>query len=150
KEKPEKEKPLKAKEFTLYNAGIYDNKEILKLDWQTYKPFVSQLFSLRPEEHKIHGFTADGYIGTFSAFVWNYPEQKNLIIDREYVSTLHTVLGGKAGDKFYVVAPVTAMSFMEDAIKIENTNYVFLKVPLSVLKALIERVEAGSLKQPSS
>src|SRR5690606_33928370 len=33
KEKPEKEKPLKAKEFTLYNAGIYDNKEILKLDW---------------------------------------------------------------------------------------------------------------------
>lgn len=150
KEKPEKEKPLKAKEFTLYNAGIYDNKEILNLDWQTYKPFVSQLFSLRPEEHKIHGFTADGYIGTFSAFVWNYPEQKNLIIDREYVSTLHTVLGGKAGDKFYVVAPVTAMSFMEDEIKIENTSYVFLKVPLSVLKALIERGEAGSLKQPSS
>jgi len=150
KEKPVKEKPLKAKEFTIYNAGIYDNKEILNLDWQTYKPFVSQLFSLRPEEHKIHGFTADGYIGTFSAFVWNYPEQKNLIIDREYVSTLHTVLGGKAGDKFYVVAPVTAMSFMEDEIKIENTNYVFLKVPLSVLKALIERGEAGSLKQPSS
>lgn len=150
KEKPEKEKPLKAKEFTLYNAGIYDNKEILNLDWQTYKPFVSQLFSLRPEEHKIHGFNADGYIGTFSAFVWNYPEQKNLIIDREYVSTLHTVLGGKAGDKFYVVAPVTAMSFMEDEIKIENTTYVFLKVPLSVLKALIERGEAGSLKQPAS
>jgi len=150
KEKPEKEKPIKAKEFTLYNAGIYDNKEILNLDWQTYKPFVSQLFSLRPEEHKIHGFTADGYIGTFSAFVWNYPEQKNLIIDREYVSTLHTVLGGKAGDKFYVVAPVTAMSFMEDEIKIENTSYIFLKVPLSVLKALIERGEAGSLKQPSN
>ncbi|MFA3784226.1 site-specific DNA-methyltransferase [Melioribacteraceae bacterium 4301-Me] len=150
KEKPEKEKPLKAKEFTLYNAGIYDNKEILNLDWQTYKPFVSQLFGLRPEEHKIHGFTADGYIGTYSAFVWNYPEQKNLIIDREYVSTLHTVLGGKAGDKFFVVAPVTAMSFMEDEIKIENTSYVFLKVPLSVLKALIERGEAGSLKQPST
>ena len=82
--------------------------------------------------------------------MWNYPEQKNLIIDREYVSTLHTVLGGKAGDKFYVVAPVTAMSFMEDEIKIENTSYVFLKVPLSVLKALIERGEAGSLKQPTS
>ncbi|MCX6170943.1 MAG: site-specific DNA-methyltransferase [Ignavibacteriales bacterium] len=150
KVKPDKEKPLKAKEFTLYNAGIYDNNEILNLDWQTYKPFVSQLFSLRPEEHKIHGFIADGYIGTFSAFVWNYPEQKNLIIDREYVSTLHTVLGGKAGDKFYVVAPVTAMSFMEDEIKIENTSYVFLKVPLSVLRALIERGEAGSLKQPTS
>lgn len=150
KEKPEKEKPLNAKEFTLYNAGIYDNKEILNLEWSTYKPFVSQLFSLRPEEHKIHGFTADGYIGTYDAFIWNYPEQKNLVIDREYVSTLHTVLGGKASDRFYIVAPVTAMAFMEDEIKIENTSYVFLKVPLSVLKALIERGEAGSLKQPAS
>ena len=66
----------------------------------------------------------------------NYPEQKNLIIDREYVSTLHTVLGGKAGDKFYVVAPVTAMSFMEDEIKIENTSYVFFKSPSFRIKSI--------------
>ncbi|MBD3341190.1 MAG: hypothetical protein GF353_18940, partial [Candidatus Lokiarchaeota archaeon] len=33
KEKPEKEQPLHAKEFTLYNAGIYDNKKILEMDW---------------------------------------------------------------------------------------------------------------------
>ncbi|MCK4830085.1 site-specific DNA-methyltransferase, partial [bacterium] len=79
KEKTEKEKPLKAKEFTLYNAGIYDNKQILNMDWEHYKPFVTQLFGLRPEPHKIHGFTANGYIGIHSAYIWDYPNQKNLI-----------------------------------------------------------------------
>ncbi|MDX9712490.1 MAG: site-specific DNA-methyltransferase [Ignavibacteriaceae bacterium] len=150
KEKRDKGKKLGAREFTLYNAGIYDNREILNLNWSTYKPFVSQLFGLRNEEHKIHGFIADGYIGTYSAYVWNYPEHKNLTLDTEYVKTLHTVLGNKAGEKFYVIAPVTAMAFMEDEVKFGDTNYVFLKVPLSVLKALIEKGEPGSLRQPTS
>jgi len=150
KERTEKEKPLKAKEFTLYNAGIYDNKQILNMDWENYKPFVTQLFGLRHEPHKIHGFTADGYIGIHSAYIWDYPNQKNLILDTGYVKTLHTVLGGKAGNKFYVMAPVLSMGFMEDEIPIDGTTYVFLKVPLSVLMALIEKGEPGSLKQPVS
>lgn len=150
KEKPEKEQPLHAKEFTLYNAGIYDNKKILELDWDHYKPFVMQLFGVRSEEHKIHGHIADGFIGVHSAYIWNYPEQKNLVLDREYVTTLHQVLGGKAGAKFYVVAPILSMGFMEDEIKLDDTTYVFLKVPLSVLMALIEKGEPGSLKQPVS
>jgi len=150
KEKTEKEKPLKAREFTLYNAGIYDNKQILNMDWEHYKPFVTQLFGMRPEPHKIHGFMADGYIGIHSAYIWDYPNQKNLVLDTGYVKTLHTVLGGKAGNKFYVIAPILSMGFMEDEIPINETTYVFLKVPLSVLIALIEKGEPGSLKQPVS
>ncbi len=150
KEKTEKEKPLKAKEFTLYNAGIYDNKQILNMDWVHYKPFVTQLFGVRPEPHKIHGFMADGYIGIHSVYIWDYPNQKNLVLDTGYVKTLHTVLGGKAGNKFYVIAPILSMGFMEDEIPINGTTYVFLKVPLSVLMALIEKGEPGSLKQPVS
>jgi len=150
KEKAEKEKPLKAREFTLYNAGIYDNKQILNMEWEHYKPFVTQLFGLRPETHKIHGFTADGYIGIHSAYIWDYPNQKDLILDTGYVKTLHTVLGGRAGNKFYVIAPVLSMGFMEDEIPIDGTTYVFLKVPLSILMALIEKGEPGSLKQPVS
>ncbi|MDO9464029.1 MAG: site-specific DNA-methyltransferase [bacterium] len=150
KEKTEKEKSLKAKEFTLYNAGIYDNKKILDLPWDRYKPFVMQLFGVRAESHKIHGFEADGYIGVHPAFIWDYPNQKNLVLDQGYVKTLHNVLGGRAGSKFYVVAPITGMAFMEDEIVISKTTYVFLKVPLSVLKALIEKGEPGSIKQPVS
>jgi len=150
KEKTEKENPLKAKEFALFHAGVYDAKAILNLDWEQYKPFVAQLFGLRSEKHKIHGFEADGYMGVHSAFIWDYPNQKNLVLDREYINTLHTVLGGKAGGRFYVIAPVSSMGFMEDEIEFDNTTYVLLKVPLSVLKALIEKGDPGSVKQPTS
>jgi len=150
KEKTEKEKPLKAKEFTLFHAGVYDAKAILNLDWEQYEPFVAQLFGVRTEKHKIHGFEADGYIGVHSAFIWDYPNQKNLVLDREYIKTLHTVLGGRAGGRFYVIAPVSSMGFMEDEIDLDNTTYVLLKVPLSVLKALIEKGDPGSVKQPVS
>jgi len=150
KEKTEKEKPLKAKEFTLFSAGVYDAKAILQLDWTQYKPFVAQLFSVRMEKHKIHGFDADGYIGVYSAFIWDYPNQKKLLLDREYIKTLHTVLGGRAGGRFYVIAPISAMGFMEDEIELDNTTYVLLKVPLSVLKALIEKGAPGSIRQPVS
>jgi len=150
KEKTEKEKPLKAKKLTLFHAGVYDAKAILDLDWDQYKPFVAQLFGVRQEKHKIHGFEADGYIGVHSAFIWDYPNQKNLVLDREYVKTLHTVLGGRAGGRFYVIAPVSSMGFMEDEIELDDTTYVLLKVPLSVLKALIEKGDPGSVKQPAS
>ena len=150
KDKTEKEKPLKAKEFTLFSAGVYDAKAILRLDWTQYKPFVAQLFSVRMEKHKIHGFDADGYIGVHSAFIWDYPNQRNLLLDHEYIKTLHTVLGGRAGGRFYVIAPISAMGFMEDEIELDNTTYVLLKVPLSVLKALIEKGDPGSIRQPVS
>jgi len=150
KERTEKEKPLKAKEFTLFHAGVYDAKAILDLDWEQYKPFVAQLFGVRQERHKIHGFKADGYIGGHSAFIWDYPNQKSLLLDREYINTLHTVLGGRAGGRFYVIAPISSMGFMEDEIELDDTTYVLLKVPLSVLKALIEKGDPGSVKQPAS
>jgi DNA modification methylase len=150
KEKTEKVKPFKAREFTLFHAGVYDAKAILDLDWKQYKPFVAQLFSVRQDRHKIHGFEADGYIGVHSAFIWDYPNQKNHLLDHGYIKSLHTVLGGKAGSRFYVIAPISSMGFMEDEIELDSTTYVLLKVPLSVLKALIEKGDPGSLKQPVS
>ncbi|MGD9973209.1 MAG: site-specific DNA-methyltransferase [Desulfatirhabdiaceae bacterium] len=148
KEKREKDKPLPAQEFTLFHAGIYDKSRMMNMHWDQYKLFVSQLFGMRIEPHAIFGFMADGYIGVHSAVIWNYPDHKDMVLDRGYVQSLHDVLNGRAGGRFYVIAPVVAMHFMEDEITIGDTTYVFLKVPLSVLKAIIERGETGSLKQP--
>jgi len=150
KEKTEKEQPLKAKEFSLYHAGIYDQQLINALDWEKYHPFVAQLFGVRLNQYKIYGFYVDGYIGTYPAYIWPYPKYKNHILDQEYVKGLHKSLGGRAGERLYVIAPVSSMGFMEDEITIRKTTYVFLKVPLSVLMALIERGEPGALKQPVS
>jgi DNA modification methylase len=150
KTKTEEPQPLKAKNFNLYHAGIYDNQLILQMDWVQYKPFVAQLFDVRLDEHKIHSFLADGYIGVYPVFIWDYPNQKNLLIDEDYVKTLHEVLNGRAGDKMYIIAPISSLGFMQDEIVYENTTYVFLKVPLSVLMALIYNGEPGALKQPTS
>lgn len=150
KEQKEKEQPLKAKEFSLYHAGIYDQALIHDLEWKAYYQFVAQLFGVRLDEHKIYGFYVDGYIGTYPAFIWPYSLQKEHILDKEYVSGLHKSLGGRAGERLYIIAPVCSMGFMEDEITISKTTYVFLKVPLSVLMALIEKGEPGALRQPVS
>ena len=148
KEKVEEPKPLKARRFKLLNAGIYDNELILKMDWEQYRLFVAQLFNVRLSPHKIRGFMADGYIGPNSAYIWNYPDKKELEIDEGYVDDLHKALGGKGGNKFYIITPINAMRFMQDEIKKGDTKYIFLKVPLSILVALIQKKRPGALKQP--
>ena len=150
KDKDEKPQPLKAKEFALYNAGIYDNKMILDMPWEQYKPFVATLFDLRESPHKTRGFDFDGYIGVHSAFIWNYPQEKKLVIDEGYVKDLHGILDGRAGDKVYVIAPICSMGFMQDEIQEGETIYVFLKVPLSILMNLIRKGEPCALRQPVS
>lgn len=150
KAKPPKSEPLKAKTFVLYNAGVYDKENILNLHWDQYKEFVMKLFEVRKNEHNINGFAVEGYIGVHSAYIWNYPEKKNIAIDEDYVIELHNYLRGKAGERFYVIAPTQSISFMQDEIKLGDTVYTFLKVPVSVLIRLIQSGELGSFKQPKS
>lgn len=150
KSKPPKGEPLKAKTFILYNAGVYDKENILNLHWAQYKEFVMKLFEVRKNEHSINGFKVDGYIGVHSAFLWNYPEKKKVAIDEEYVKELHSYLKGKAGERFYVIAPGQSINFMQDEIKLGDTVYTLLKVPVSVLIRLIQSGELSSFKQPKS
>jgi len=141
---------LKAKSFVLYNAGVYDKENILNLHWEQYRDFVMKLFEVRKNEHSINGFKVDGYIGVHSAYLWNYPEKKKVAIDEEYVKNLHSYLKGKGGERFYVIAPGQSINFMQDEIKLGDTIYTFLKVPVSVLIRLIQSGELSSFKQPKS
>lgn len=149
KDKPDKERPLPAKEFALYRAGVYDMATIKALPWTDYRPFVLKLFGVREHPHARYGFHLDGYIGTHSALLWNYPDHKTFTLDYGYVDDLHRTLRGKSGERFYVIAPVVAMAFAEDEVTRGETTYVFLKVPLSVLLRLIERKVPAALKQPA-
>jgi DNA modification methylase len=149
KEKPEKEKPLPPKEFALYRAGFYDMAAIKEMPWTDYRPFVLKLFGVREDPHKRYGLQLDGYIGTHSALIWNYPDFPSLTLDHGYVEDLHNVLRGKPGERFYIIAPVVAMDFAEDEVTHSQTTYVFLKVPLSVLLRLIESHEPAAFKQPA-
>jgi site-specific DNA-methyltransferase (adenine-specific)/adenine-specific DNA-methyltransferase len=119
------------------------------MPWAEYRPFVLKLFQVREHEHQIRGFRCDGYVGVHSAFVWNYPDFKKLTIDYDYVKCLHETLGGNAGERFYVIAPIVSMGFAEDEYAVGDTTYVFLKVPISILMRLLQSGETGALKQPA-
>ena len=149
KDKAENEYPLPAKEFALYRAGVYDMATIKALPWTDYQPFVLKLFGVREHPHARYGFHLDGYIGTHSALLWNYPDHKTFTLDYGYVDDLHRTVRGKPGERFYIIAPVVAMAFAEDEVTRGETTYVFLKVPLSVLLRLIERKAPAALKQPA-
>jgi len=149
KDKPEKEQPLPVKEFALFRAGVYDMAAIKGLAWVDYRPFVLKLFGVREHPHARYGFALDGYIGTHSVLLWNYPDHPELTLDYGYVEDLHRTLRGKPGERFYVIAPVVAMAFAEDEVTQGDTTYVFLKVPLSVLLRLIEKGAPAALLQPS-
>jgi DNA modification methylase len=149
KDKPEKEQPLQAKAFALYRAGVYDMAGIRSLSWNDYRPFVLKLFGVREQVHQRYGLTLDGYLGTHPALVWNYPDHRTLTLDYGYVEDLHKTLRGKAGERFYVIAPVVAMSFAEDEVTRDGSTYIFLKVPLSVLLRLMENKQPAALKQPA-
>src|SRR4030042_4274594 len=149
KSKAEKEKPLPAKDFALYRAGVYDMAAIKEMPWVKYRPFVLKLFSVREHPHNRYGFPLDGYVNTHSTLVWNYPDHKKLTLDYGYVDDLHRTLRGRPGERFYVIAPVVAMAFAEDEVVRDDTTYVFLKVPMSVLLRLIEKKEPAALKQPT-
>lgn len=146
----EPSKPLKARHFALLNAGVYDRARVRELDWAAYKPFVMQLFGVRDDPHPIHAFQADGYIGTDAVHIWNYPDHRNLTLDEGYIESLHQTMRGHGGDRFYVIAPVSALDFMTDELRYGNTRYIVLKVPESVLSRLLSSRQPGALKQPMS
>lgn len=150
KDKAVKDKPLPAKEFALYRAGVYDMEAIKGLPWVDYRPFVLKLFGVREHPHTRYGLALDGYIGTHSVLLWNYPDFPMLTLDYAYVDDLHRTLRGKPGERFYVIAPVISMDFAEDEVTRGDTTYVFLKVPVSVLRRLIEKGVPAALKQPTS
>ncbi len=150
KDKAAKDKPLPAKEFALYRAGVYDMETIKGLPWVDYRPFVLKLFGVREHPHTRYGLALDGYIGTHSVLLWNYPDFPALTLDHAYVDDLHRTLRGKTAERFYVIAPVISMDFAEDEVTRGDTTYVFLKVPVSVLLRLIEKGMPAALKQPTS
>jgi len=144
-----KGKPLKAKAFTLYNAGLYDWKAVRKLDFSQYRDFVLKLFQVREEKHIIRGVEIDGYIGNDNAYLWDHTKDERAKIDIDFVKSLHEAIGGNGGDVFYILAPTNAFAFFEDEIPIDNTVYRTLRVPQSVITELIRR-GGETIKQPTS
>jgi len=142
-------KPLKAKPFTLYNAGLYDYQKLKQLPWEEYRDFVLKLFQCRDEKHRIAGIELDGYLGADDVLVFNYQEYKDAVLDRGFIDDLHSILGDKIGRRFFTVAPAASVAFLEDYIEKGNTRYFLLRIPYSIIDEL-HRKGFTHIKQPAS
>ena len=144
-----KGKPLKAKPFTLHNAGLYDYQKLKQLSWEEYRDFVLKLFQCRDERHRIAGIELDGYLGADDVLVFNYQKYKDAVLDRGFIDDLHSILGDKIGQRFFIIAPAASVAFLEDYIERGNTRYFILRIPYSIIDEL-HRKGFTHIKQPVS
>jgi site-specific DNA-methyltransferase (adenine-specific)/adenine-specific DNA-methyltransferase len=134
-----KGKPLPPQPFTLYNAGLYDLPRMRDLPWDDYRTFALQLFQVRHEPHKLGGIALDGFKSTGDVLVFNFQQNAGVQLDEEYVRELHRHLGGRTRDEFYIIAPASRVTFLEDYIDIDETRYYFLRIPYSIIDELHDR-----------
>jgi len=144
-----KGKPLKAKPFTLYNAGLYDYKKLKQLPWEEYRDFVLKLFQCRHEPHRIAGVELDGYLGADDVLVFNYQKFKDAALDRGFIDDIHSILGDKIGRRFFTIVPAASVAFLEDYIEKGDTRYFVLRIPYSIIDEL-HRKGFTHIKQPVS
>lgn len=147
KEIGNKGKSLKAKPFTLYNAGLYDFSTLRQLDWKDWRFFALQLFSCKDEQHTIGGLTLDGKLKGASVLVFNFHENPGQRIDRETIEQIRVALHGKLGKKFFIIAPRGVFDFQEDYIDLDGTRFYAMRIPYSIINELHSR-EFTALEQP--
>jgi site-specific DNA-methyltransferase (adenine-specific) len=139
---------LKARPFTLYNAGLYDFSSLKKLQWDAWRFFALQLFQCRDHQHRIGGVELDGYLKGSSVLVFNHQKDPGVRIDEETIFSLHEALGTKIGSRMYIIAPSLVFDFQQDYLVVGNVRYYALRIPYSIIHELHQR-EFTALKQPS-
>ena len=122
--------------FSTLQLGLYDLEKTLKLKWDDYKNFVSELFEFELKETKISGIIMDGIKRNYYVKIWNFNENSNSSIDEEYLKVLNSSLYNKIDGRMYIVAPSNSVDFLNDYYEINGIRYYFLKIPYQIIKEL--------------
>lgn len=141
-----KGKPLKPKAFVLYNAGLYNDKELInQMEGSAYKEFVLELFGCQKREHKINGLTFHGTLNNHSVMVF---DKKHFLTD-EFIDDLHDTIGSVIKEEAYIIAPVGIVGFNEDYKIKGKVRYTVLRIPNSIIE-YIKEMNFTRLEQPRS
>jgi len=143
-----KGKRLSPKPFTLYNAGLYDFSTLKQLPWDDWRFFALQLFGCKDEPHEIGGLKLDGKHKGASVLVFNHLEYPGKRIDEETIESVHSAVGKKISNRFFIVAPKGVFDFQQDYIDHGGIRYYALRIPYSIINELHHR-EFTALQQPS-
>jgi site-specific DNA-methyltransferase (adenine-specific)/adenine-specific DNA-methyltransferase len=142
-----KGKPLKAKPFTLYNAGLYDFSTLRQLPWEDWRFFALQLFECKDEPHTVGGLKLDGKRKGASVLVFNHLANPGKRVDEETIADIHSHVGNKVGSKFYIIAPSRVFDFQQDYVDMGDVRYYAMRIPYSIIHELHHR-EFTALEQP--
>jgi hypothetical protein len=142
-----KGRSLKAKPFTLYNAGLYDFSTLKQLPWEDWRFFALQLFECKDEPHTIGGLKLDGKRRGASVLVFNHLTNLSKRIDEGTIEDIHAHLGNKVSSKFYIIAPSRVFDFQQDYIDMDGVRYYAMRIPYSIINELHHR-EFTALEQP--
>lgn len=140
---------LKAKPFTLYNAGLYDFTRLRELPWEDWRFFALQLFQCRDEPHSVGGVHLDGFLKGGDVLVFNHFESpKDAKVTYDTIDDLHEALGSKVGRRFMIIAPSLSFAFQEDYVDRGKTRYYALRIPYSIINELHRR-QFTAIRQPA-
>ncbi|MCJ7812318.1 hypothetical protein MUP95_03235 [bacterium] len=142
-----KGKPLKAKPFTLYHAGLYDFSKLRQLPWEEWRRFALLLFNCRDEKHTLSGIELDGYKGRSDVLVFDYQKEGGVVLDYGFIDDLHAMIGSKLGRQFFIIAPAASVVFLEDYIDKGSVRYYILRIPYSIINELHNK-DFEAIKQP--
>jgi len=132
------------------NAGCYNLKSVFELDRDKYYNFVLDLFHIDRKISKINGIQVDGKRRGDWVKVFTFQDFKdNTAIDENYLIELHDQIGGKIGNRFYLIAPEMNVDIVGDYYKIDNVKYYLLRIPYQVITEL-HKYKFKKLRQPNN
>lgn len=139
----------KPKSFITAKLGMYNLEETLKMEWEKYKSFVSQLFEFELEKNTINGVSFEGRKRRSPVKIFNYNKYAKTRIDLTYLTNLFNSLGTSTPDRIYIVSPATRVSFLTDYEEINGTKFYFLNVPYEMIREL-HKTPFVKFRQPKS
>ena len=139
---------LKAKPFTLYNAGLYDFSRLKDLSWDDWRRFVLTLFGCQDDPHRVGGIPFDGTLKACHVLVFDHRTQTGKTIGEDTLRSIHEAVGSKIGTRMFIIAPAMAFDFQQDYVQMGDVRYYALRVPYSIIHELHQR-DFLALKQPT-
>lgn len=135
--------------FYLLNAGCYNLNAVFDLNKDKYNSFVLDLFHIDKKKAIINGIAVDGKRRGDWVKVFSFQDFEDITaIDETFLYELHSQIGEKIGNRFYLIAPEMNVDIIGDYYKIENVRYYLLRIPYQVI-AELHKLQFKKLPQPN-
>ncbi len=140
----------RSKSFISVNTGYYDLQKVFQLKQNDYCNFVRNLFEVEEVSKKINGIQMDGQKKDgYYCQIYPYWQFKDASVDEDYIEDLHSHIGSRVGNRFYIIAPANYVDFVSDYYEVGKVKYYFLKVPYQVIHEL-HKSDFRKFRQPQS